>query len=132
MVYDAGEPTQLESLLWHQASRHRPGRRCQPGNLELEEVALRTKLVTMRRPLSKVGTPTKPIPEARTYPPDLAACIEVGKKALTVVELAALLSVSTKQLYKMIRRGDIPSFRIAGSIRMDPVPTARWLRSLAA
>lgn len=63
---------------------------------------------------------------------DLATHIEHRHKALTVSELADILSLSKQQIYSLVQRGQIPSIKIAGSIRLDPVATANWLRSLAA
>jgi len=63
---------------------------------------------------------------------DLPAQLERRKKALTVSELAESLSLSSKQIYALVSKGYIPSYRIAGSIRFDPVRVANWLRSQAA
>lgn len=63
---------------------------------------------------------------------DLATRIENRHNALTVSELADILSLSKQQVYSLVQRGHIPSIKIAGSIRLDPVATANWLRSLAA
>jgi excisionase family DNA binding protein len=65
-------------------------------------------------------------------PIDLATSIERRRAALTPTELADLLSLSPKQIYSLIKRGKIPSMRIASSIRLDPVSTANWLRSVTA
>lgn len=63
---------------------------------------------------------------------DLPTRIAQRRRALTVAELADFLSLSTKQVYELIKQGQIPSYRIGGSIRLDPGPTARWLREQAA
>ena len=53
----------------------------------------------------------------------------IGKtRALRVNDVATLLSVSERQVYKMAAERIIPSFRIGGSIRFDPAITAAWLR----
>lgn len=62
---------------------------------------------------------------------DLPTHIAQRRKALTVSELAEILSVSNKQVYALIQQGYIPSYRIGGSIRLDPGTTARWLRERA-
>jgi excisionase family DNA binding protein len=45
-----------------------------------------------------------------------------------VNEVATLLSVSERQVYKLAAEHGIPYFRIGGSIRFDPVAVANWLR----
>ena len=59
---------------------------------------------------------------------DLPTRIEQRNHALTVKELAALLSVSPSNLYALCARNRAPHFLFGGSIRFDPVITARWLR----
>lgn len=61
---------------------------------------------------------------------DIATRIEHRRTALTPAEFADLLSLSQKQTYSLIKRGWIPSIRIASSIRLDQVSTAKWLRSV--
>jgi len=63
---------------------------------------------------------------------DLPTQLESTRKALTVAELAETLALSTKQIYALVDKGYIPSYRIAGSIRFDPVRIAAWLRGQAA
>jgi predicted DNA-binding transcriptional regulator AlpA len=65
-------------------------------------------------------------------PIDLATSIERRRAALKPAKLAELLSLSPKQIYSLIKRGILPSMRIASSIRLDPVSTAKWLRSVTA
>jgi len=55
--------------------------------------------------------------------------IEQRDSALTVRELSAMISMSPKTIYKAIDAGRLPSMRILGSIRLDPLETAEWLRS---
>ena len=63
------------------------------------------------------------------YSLDIPGRIERRRKALTVKELAEFVSVSTKQVYELVAKGHIPSYRIAGAIRFDPRHAAQWLRS---
>jgi excisionase family DNA binding protein len=65
-------------------------------------------------------------------PSDIATLIERRRNALTVPELAELLAISDKQVYSLIKRGSLPSYRIASSVRLDPAETADWLRSMRA
>jgi len=62
----------------------------------------------------------------------LADFVESKPRALTVRDLAGLLSVSERLVYRMASERRIPSFRICGSIRFDPLATARWLRQTMA
>jgi excisionase family DNA binding protein len=48
--------------------------------------------------------------------------------ALTVRELADLVHVSERLIYRMAAEGTIPSLRICGAVRFDPTVTAAWLR----
>jgi excisionase family DNA binding protein len=53
-------------------------------------------------------------------------------RALTVRELAAVLNVSERQIYKLAAEHRIPGFKIGGSLRFDPVAIALWLREKMA
>lgn len=58
----------------------------------------------------------------------LADELEKRKNALTVRELALLLSLSEKLLYRLIRQGTLPALRVGASVRLDPTVTANWIR----
>ena len=58
----------------------------------------------------------------------LVDVIEKENRALSVRDVALLLGVSPQQIYRMAARGDIPSFRVANSVRFDPHHIAAWLR----
>ena len=60
---------------------------------------------------------------------DLASRIEAKSSAWTVEDLADLLEVSPKTLYKLASSGRISVIRIGGMLRFDPVLTANWIRS---
>ena len=60
---------------------------------------------------------------------DLASRIEAKKTAWTAEDLAGLLEMSSKTLYKMAKSERIPAIRIDGMIRFDPALTAEWLRA---
>lgn len=62
----------------------------------------------------------------------VAQRIERWDGMLTALDLAPLLSTSPKTLYKRVAAGTMPAHRILGSVRFDPVETAKWLRSKAA
>ena len=52
--------------------------------------------------------------------------------ALTVSDVAELLSISERQVYKLAAENSIPSFKIGGSVRFDPAAFAAWLRQRIA
>ncbi len=58
----------------------------------------------------------------------LAEIVEGKKEALRVEELARILDVSIKKIYRMAAKGQIPSLKISSSIRFDPHDVAVWLR----
>ena len=51
------------------------------------------------------------------------------KGALRANDIARILSLSEKQIYKMAASGEIPSLKIASSVRFDPHDFAAWLRA---
>ena len=59
----------------------------------------------------------------------LAEIVEGKKEALRVAEVAQILDVSIKKIYRMAAKGQIPSLKISSSIRFDPHDIAVWLRS---
>ena len=59
---------------------------------------------------------------------DLATRIERWPHALAAPELADLLGLGKTAIYDLAKRGGIPHYRVAGSIRLDPATTAAWLR----
>jgi excisionase family DNA binding protein len=59
---------------------------------------------------------------------NLADSLDTRTNALTVSEVAELLSISQRQVYKLAASNRIPSFKIGGSVRFDPSAFAAWLR----
>jgi excisionase family DNA binding protein len=59
---------------------------------------------------------------------DLADSLERRASALTVSDVAELLNISERQVYKLAAQNRIPSFKIGGSVRFDPSAFAAWLR----
>ena len=59
----------------------------------------------------------------------LAELVEEKTEALRVRDVARILDVSVKQIYKMAANGQIPSLRIANTVRFDPQEIAFWLRT---
>jgi len=71
----------------------------------------------------------------RTVPPltlavrmDLVDLLAQRATALTVADVASLLNISERQVYKLAADGRIPCFKIGNSIRFDPATFAAWLQ----
>lgn len=62
----------------------------------------------------------------------LADFVEEKPRALLVSEVAALLRVSSRQVYKLAAENRIPHLKIAGCIRFDPAALGIWLRERSA
>jgi len=58
----------------------------------------------------------------------LADRIGSYRGALTARQLSELLSISAVTVFKMAKRGMLPSMRIGGCVRFCPAAIARWLR----
>ena len=48
--------------------------------------------------------------------------------ALTVKQLASLLTLGKTVIYEMVRRGTIPHFRLGYTVRFDPNEIADWIQ----
>jgi excisionase family DNA binding protein len=57
----------------------------------------------------------------------IAEQIRNRRTALTAEELAELLALSRKHIYKLAKSGRIPYLRMGGAVRFDPHMTANWL-----
>ena len=62
----------------------------------------------------------------------LADSLDRKTSALTVSDVAELLNISERQVYKLVAEHRIPCFKIGGSIRFDPFAVALWLRQKMA
>jgi excisionase family DNA binding protein len=62
-------------------------------------------------------------------PQPLADRIERFGRALNAAQLATLLAVSKIIIYKLAKKGRIPSFRVGTCVRFCPKAIAAWLRS---
>jgi excisionase family DNA binding protein len=58
----------------------------------------------------------------------IADRLEADGHALTTNELSDLLSISKVTLYKMVKSGSLPSFRVGICVRFDPHVIAAWIR----
>jgi excisionase family DNA binding protein len=62
------------------------------------------------------------------YSSGLAEQVEKNTEALTVPEVAKLCRTSTMTIYRQVKQGCIPHFKIGDSVRFDPKSLAGWLR----
>jgi excisionase family DNA binding protein len=58
----------------------------------------------------------------------LTDSLDGRRRALVVADIAELLNISERQVYKLVAKHRIPCFKIGGSIRFDPVAISAWLR----
>jgi excisionase family DNA binding protein len=58
----------------------------------------------------------------------IIAELETKVHALKAKEVAALLRVTAQHIYKLAAQQLIPSFRVGGAVRFDPIQIADWLR----
>ena len=63
---------------------------------------------------------------------NLADCLEGRTTALTVSDVAELLNISERQVYKLAAQNRIPCFKVGASVRFDPSSFAAWLRQRMA
>jgi excisionase family DNA binding protein len=49
------------------------------------------------------------------------------RKVLTIPEVSEYLHVSRQTIYRMLRRGDIPAFRIGGDWRFNIEDLGHWI-----
>ncbi len=61
-------------------------------------------------------------------PEGLTDCLDGKRHALVVTDIAELLSISERQVYKLAAAHRIPCFKIGGLIRFDPLAISAWLR----
>ena len=74
-------------------------------------------------PRSQIGPQLNPESES------LASLVRRRRRAWTAEELAEVLSLSRKHIYKLAKKGRMPSLRIGGAIRFDPHAIAASLES---
>jgi excisionase family DNA binding protein len=54
------------------------------------------------------------------------------KRAMTADEVAELLNVHAKTVYRAARAGTLPSFHVFSCRRFDPKAVAQWLQERSA
>ncbi|GAB3799005.1 helix-turn-helix domain-containing protein [Virgibacillus kimchii] len=50
------------------------------------------------------------------------------RKSMTVKEMAAYLGIHRDTVYKMVRAGEIPHYRLRGKIQFSPEMVDAWIR----
>jgi excisionase family DNA binding protein len=55
--------------------------------------------------------------------------IESIDRLLTPSELAEILNIKLKTLYQWVELGQIPSLKLAGSVRFNPKDITAWIQS---
>lgn len=60
---------------------------------------------------------------------DLLEVLEKKQTALRVGDLAELLNVNERSVYRWAAKHKIPSFKIGGTVRFNPATVAEWLRN---
>jgi predicted DNA-binding transcriptional regulator AlpA len=61
--------------------------------------------------------------------PSLVSSLLTYKRGLTVKQFADIIGISGKSVYDAIKEDGLPMIRFRGSIRIDPVHAAEWLRA---
>ena len=57
--------------------------------------------------------------------------LKTRRKAMTVKEVADILSLSEREIYKLAATNRIPHFRIGASVRFDAAAISVWLEEKA-
>jgi excisionase family DNA binding protein len=63
---------------------------------------------------------------------DLIAELDSRKSYLKVSEFARMLSVSARQVYKLVEQHRLPALKIGTTVRLCPRAAAAWLRERTA
>ena len=69
-----------------------------------------------------------PRSEVGTTAGGLSDCLDGKRHALVVTDIAELLRISERQVYKLVATHRIPCFKVGASIRFDPLAISVWLR----
>jgi excisionase family DNA binding protein len=62
---------------------------------------------------------------------DIEQRIASWGKAMTAPDVAAVLNVSVKTIFKLTGKGTLPAFRVGNCIRYNPARLAAWVQSTA-
>lgn len=64
-------------------------------------------------------------------PQDIPSQLRKFKKAISAARLADLLDFSVSHILKQAKHGKIPSYRLGGAVKFDPIRVADWLEARA-
>jgi excisionase family DNA binding protein len=64
-----------------------------------------------------------------TFVPSFIETVERFDRSLIAKEVAELFRLKLETVYRHARNHEIPSFRVGGSVRFDPLVLSRWMRS---
>ena len=78
--------------------------------------------------LEEASAPDQREQFSRSSTAGLTDCLDGKRHALVVTDIAELLRISERQVYKLVAAHRIPCFKIGGSIRFDPSAISVWLR----
>jgi excisionase family DNA binding protein len=56
--------------------------------------------------------------------------MEKAKAVLTIGEVAEMLRVHPTTVYRLLKRGDIPGFKIGGNWRVSVIALDRWMSEM--
>ncbi len=62
---------------------------------------------------------------------DIPSQLRKFKKAISAARLADLLDFSVSHILKQAKHGKIPSYRLGGAVKFDPIRVADWLEARA-
>ena len=62
-------------------------------------------------------------------PQSFIETVERFDRSLKANEVAELFRLKLNTVYRHARNHEIPSFRVGGSVRFDPLVLSRWMRS---
>ena len=55
--------------------------------------------------------------------------LKTRRKAMTVKEVADILNLSEREIYKLAASNQIPHFRVGSSVRFDPASVLAWVEA---
>jgi excisionase family DNA binding protein len=64
-----------------------------------------------------------------TVLPSLITRLSRERSPMSVDEFAEMLRISRRAVYYAVKKDGLPAIRIGGTIRIDPVHAAKWLRA---
>lgn len=66
------------------------------------------------------------------YTPENSGVFVVDDEILTISEVAKLLKINEKTVYKLVSQSDLPGFKVGGSWRFRAEELRRWMDTQAS